>query len=186
MKNLFALLIALLFSLLNHAHGQDAIATIPDLVLPAGNIEVPLEVDFTLDDVCSFQFYIHFDDARLTFKGIDDPQLLPGIAPSPPGSPSPILITWFSASFQPADFAGKLLDILFEYDGGGLSPIGFLLTFPEDCAIYDCVLFNEYGSVEYNDGSVRPLPSVPLSRWAVFLGLGLIVAFTIIKRSRLI
>ncbi len=185
MKKTFPLLIALVFMLLSHAHGQDAIVTIPDVTRPAGNIQVPIQVDFTLEDVCSFQFYIHFDDDLLTFKGIDNLQLI-GIMASPADTPSPVLITWFSASMQPADFAGKLLDISFLYAGGEETQIEFVLDEPTDSAVADCIAVEDYQNVVFNNGTITPSPFVPISGWAIWLGFGLIIAFIIIKRSRLV
>lgn len=186
MRKLYSLFIALVFVFLSNAYGQDAIVTIPDLVLPSGNIEVPLEVDFTLEDVCSFQLYIHFDEANLTFKGIANAELA-GILHSPADSPSPILINWFApfvgGSPVPAGIDGKLLDMLFEYNGND-SAIGFVLVPPTDSAVGDCVLAEDFDLVIFNDGSLRLAPPVPISNWAIVAGLVMIIAFVIIKRSR--
>lgn len=189
MKKLFFLFIALGFVFANNTLGQaaDATVSLPVLAKPAGDIEVPLNVDFTLEPVCNFQFYIHFDETELTFKGITNEELV-GIFVSPAGSPSPVLISWFAPVLddepQPANLEGKLLDIKFEYQGDNYAEIGFVVTPPNDSSVGDCVQADDYAVVVFSDGSVSLAPPVPLSNWAVLIGLGLILAFVIIKIGR--
>lgn len=185
MKKLFCLLIALSFVFVSNTSGQNATVEIPDVVSKSGNIEVPLNVDFTLDEVCGFNFYIHFNEDHLTFKGIDNDQL-DNIFSSPADWSSPISIIWAAdIDNNPADFEGKLLDLLFEYDGGNAN-IWFDLDDPNNfSAVADCEDTVDYEDVIFTHGSVSLAPPVPLSTWAIIAGLGLMAAFVIIKRGKL-
>ncbi len=181
MKKLFSLVIALGFLFAGSTFGQDATVNIPDVMHSSGTIEVPVEVDFTLKDVCTFQFYIHFNNDYLEFQGVENEALPGNWSFNGAGSPSPILISWFS--LDPANFEGKLLDLVFTYNGGN-TDIWFGSVAPEDSSVGDCAAAGDYPDVIFNNGSVSLAPPVPLSNWAVLAGLGLILAFVIVRLGR--
>lgn len=179
MKNYFYLTFALCFLCLNNLFSQDAIVSIDHVTKSSGEIAVPLNVDFSLEDVCSFGFFIHFDEDHLTFKGAGNLALF-GIGVSPAYSNSPIQINWFS--INATNFEGKLLDLIFEYHGGD-SEITFGFDVNEMSEVSDCDAI-AYDNVTFNNGSISLIPPVPLTNWAIALGFVLIAIFIGLKRGK--
>lgn len=193
MKKLFTLFIALGFLYSVNAYAQAPYATIglpDDMQISSGSVNIPVEVDFSLNEVCNFDFYIEFDDTYLNFTGLinQDPGFPGFIFADGPGSTSPLHVFWISFGGTPTSFQGKIFDLSFDYLGGDVE-IAFVL--PEDdpnnyTSVGNC-MGDEFTNIEYSGtGAISLAPPVPLSNLAILLGFGLIVMIIVLKRGRFI
>ncbi len=182
MKKHFVLLFTLVFALAFSVKGQSASLMIPDDLEgePGLTVLVPVYLTNTVP-FCNIDLYIGFDSNVLTFQGIVDSQL-PGntFANTLPGSDSEILINWFALEGQTLD--GLLLYVQFMYHGGE-TDINFLTELIE---IIDCTPAGNDISFTVANGFIGPVPPIPLSNWAIFLGLGLIVGLVVLRMTKVI
>lgn len=182
MKKQFVLLFALVFALAFSVKGQPASLFMPDDLEeePGMTVLVPVYFDLTDQNFCNIDLYIGFDDEVLQFQNVVDAQL-PVVANFLPGSTSEILINWFG--FPPGQTAeGVFLYLQFMYLGGE-SEINFLV---DQIEINDCSADGLSIAFSATNGFISEAPPIPLSNWAIFLGLGLIVGLVVLRMTKVI
>ncbi len=171
MKRLLIVLLALSLFAGYNVNAQ-AVVTIPDVTELPGPVTIPVTVDFSgvVSDVCSFDFHLDYNPLVLTLNSIssEDPSLALGsfINDLPNG-----IITWSATPGNGTDMTGVIFNLNFTYAGGS-SDIDFDLINSE---VANCP-----GSVitqTYNNGSITESALVPVSNWAIFLGIGLMIVF---------
>ena len=174
------LLLLFVFSLALNVQGQMSV-TIGDVERGEGTIFVPVEADFSAG-ICAFDLYINYDQDVLTFTGIAKPADLPGDQIQfNEVTPSQAKISWFDFSDEGTTFAGKLLYLGFTNHGGDTD-----IDFDAATEFGDCDgLAVPPGDVTLTGGSVTTVP-VPLGRWALIIGAGLILFFVVLRATRVI
>lgn len=178
MKKHFVILFAFVFALAFNVNGQSAHFSIPtDLEgEPGTSILVPLDADFA--DICSFEIYLQFDPDVVTFVGLEDlavPTILHNMVP---GTDDQLRIIW--VDFGGAVFEGELLKIHFLYNEGD-TPVAFVEA---EMEITDCSPDLVPIDFTTSDGFISEAPPIPLAYWAIFLGVGLVVAFVVLRMTR--
>jgi len=174
------LLLLFVFSLAFHVQGQVSV-TIGDVERGEGTIFVPVEADFS-SGICAFDLFVNFDEAVLEFTGIANVAALPGDdIQFNTVTPSQAKISWFDLTDDGTTFAGKLFYLGFTNHGGDSD-----IDFDADTEFGDCDgLALPPGDVTLTGGSVTTVP-VPLGRWALIIGAGLIVLFVVLRATRVI
>ncbi len=179
MKKVFTFLVVFAFAASFGAFSQTV--TIGN---ESGNSPVDVPVAFSgFANLESFDLYIEFP-TPIIFQGVvnADPSLT---VINPVGTtmlgPNKYRINWFTLnSISPVPAEPFYLRFASPVAGGPFS-----LTF----SLSDVSEVNAgtAGTVTLTSGSVYfDAPSVPLSNWAVFIGLGLIIAFVVVRFRRLV
>lgn len=180
MKKILTLFIALGLIFHLNATAQEAVVSIGNYgKTETGPVEIPVDVNFDLGKtVGSFILTINFDPAVLTYNGFVNPGLDGIVETVSYGS---VRLFWIDFNFEGTNLNGKLLDLDFEYLGGG-SNIAFAPEAPGVTEISDLV-----GNVlvaEFNSGSIYAPPPVPLKNWAIVTGLLLMLGFVVFRLKR--
>lgn len=182
MKKVSIFLLAI-FAFASVASAQLITFELSDEDYAPGAIQVPLTASTTAG-ITSIDMRFDYNTAFLTFNGISN--AITGIS-AIEVQPGEILV-FFTDGGSPANTIPSgvsdylLFDLDFSFDGNGTS----LLVFNEGNYIINT------GSPQTNaafvNGAVRPEGSatLPLSNWAIFVGLGLIVAFLVVRFRKLV
>ncbi len=181
MKKLIVLFLALTSIFALNLNAQNTV-TIGDVTALPGPVDIPIDVNFgVVTNTCAFDLQINYDVTQLTFTGIANINGL--ISPDPTaseGTPGIIDITWSFGS--PSNLNGKLLDMQFIYTGGN-SALEFSAPAAGVVELGDCNGAQPISST-FIDGSITESALVPVSNWAIFLGIGLIVVFMAVGMRR--
>jgi hypothetical protein len=184
MKKLVILIIALTTVLSFSANAQfQTSVTIGNEVGPVGtSVYVPVEVNFS--NVGAFDFYIDLP-TDLNFVNVAN-SVVP-VSQSIIGSQ--ILVSW--AGITPISINnGKLLDLVFSSNVEGIYDLDFYnipgSPIPAGSSVVSDAQGNQITPTIWNDGTVEFVPSVPLKNWAIFIGLGLIIAFLVVRFRRIV
>lgn len=180
MKKPLLLSVAFVLALFFSVSGQVSLS-IGDVERGEGNVFVPVTVDFS-SGVCAFDLYVNFDDSVLEFTGIANVASLPGdMVQANAVGPAQAHISWFDLGDEGTEFTGELLYLAFENHGGNSA-----VVFDATTEIGDCDgMALPPALVTLSDGSVTTVP-VPLTRWALIIGAGLIVVFVALRAGRVI
>lgn len=186
MKKLIVLFLALTSVFALSLNAQNTV-TIGDVTALPGPVDIPIDVDFgVVTNTCSFDLTINFDITQLTWVGIGDVASLPGgsvsVSPVPDPSTGQVNLTWFDGTSTGSSLDGVLLNLQFIYAGGN-SAISFSAV-PGDNELGDCISSIGGISSTFTDGSITESALVPVSNWAIFLGIGLIVVFMAVGMRR--
>jgi hypothetical protein len=183
MKKLIVLFLALSSIFALNLNAQNTV-TIGDVTALPGLVDIPIDVNFgVVTNTCSFDLTINYNTSQLTWVGIAN---VNGTLPSPAPTVSfpsvgQVKISWLSGSVGSA-INGKLLDMQFTYAGGNSD-----LTFSAPAAgvveLGNCTGPSPIATT-FNDGSITESALVPVSNWAIFLGIGLIVVFMAVGMRR--
>lgn len=174
MKKLFTLFFALSFVFAFTVKGQNATVSIPDVVESSGTVYIPVNVDFSLGTaVGSLALTIHFNEDYLEFVGIDNAALGDLTATNP--SDGVILLSWADLGGPGSTLEGKLTDLEFIYTGGE-DNLWFASEAPGVTELSDPI-GNVIADVQYTNGSIALAAPVPISNWAIYAGLLLILGF---------
>lgn len=194
MKKLIILVFALTTALSFSALAQTPPATLDienGVTATVGSTAyVPVYADFSGipgGGAGAFTLYIDFDETVLTFTGIAN-SALTGVS-GVEWTPGQILLTWTNVG-TPSPLDDKLLDLTFTAPAaGGPWPLTFYYsqTFPAPSGFSSVGDSNSdpYLAV-FTDGDVTFNAAVPLKNWALFVGLGLIIAFVVVRFRRLV
>jgi len=182
MKKLIVLFLALTSVFALNLKAQNTV-TIGDVTSLPGPVDIPIDVNFgVVTSTCSYDLTINYTTTQLTWVGVANVDLTaPLAAPSVsfPGA-GQVKLSWVTGSGG-SSFAGKLLDMQFTYAGGD-SDITFSAPAAGVVELGNCSATTI--STTFTDGSISELDLVPVSNWAIFLGIGLIVVFTAVGMRR--
>jgi len=185
MKKLQFLTFAAIFLFAINASAQTI--TIPDdLEEPVGEFLVPVDVDFSEENVGAFELRISYDGNVLDYKGITNEHTDISGASSSQAGTNPIVVTW--ASSNDISPEGKLFDIEFEGLEVGTSSLTFVnpntgatdgSNFWEDDTSGSLI------STTFNNGFITVTPAIPLSNWALAVTGVLIAVFVFFRMRRI-
>ena len=187
MKKLFSLFIALTFACSISAFAQ------PEVTLgnPSGTSPQDVPVSFDLDNetVQAFDLTIAYPSG-VSFVGAVDVHalLIDGFweVSDDPGAGT-VLLSWSKTVGTNPDISnGDLVSLRFS------GPVGtHLLTFVDPNTVGVTELYEGDDDTApltstFTNGSVTFVAPVPLSNWAIFIGLGLIIAFLVVRFRRIV
>jgi hypothetical protein len=194
MKTFSALLCSILLGFAANTMAQNSVS-LPNISSVPGPVTVQVDYDFTTAGVNAFEIQIIYDPAELTYVDYtagdipDDAEF--NIVGSTAGE---INIAW--VTFTSRSDAGVLVNLDFVYIGtGGITPLTFAATgyIPGDeDPLEDPSWLADGGDpslvlpATFNNGSITYIAPVPLSIWAVFLGIALVAAFAVTRFYRIV
>jgi len=186
MKKVLILFFALTTALSMNVLAQ-ATVTIGNAAGTVGTtVSVPVTVNFSgiSGGAGAFDFYIDFDAANIVFQGITGAALsgVNASIPFPLTQPGRLLIAW--SSLTSSNLNGQLLNIQFSSNNVGAYPLTFHVSPAPGSFVSDNTATPVASTL--NNGSVTFNAAVPLSNWAIFIGLGLIVAFLVVRFRKLV
>lgn len=171
---------------------QENTVTLPHISSGPGSVTIPVAYDFTTYDVCAFEIAITFDTNELTYVDYNEGDIPDDadfqVNEAPAGT---INIAW--AKVGAIDNAGILVNLDFDYTGtGGSTDLEFTVTgfipghpFPggDPSWLADCT--PEVVTTTFTDGSITyQSAAVPLSSWALVLGMVLMATFVAVRFLR--
>lgn len=163
--------------------------TIPDdLEEPVGDFLVPVNVDFTGENVGAFELRISYDGNVLAYEGITNVDgAISNVVQSSASGANPIIISWSSNNEISPE--GKLFDLEFE----GLEVGTSSLTFEDanNDGTGGSNFWEEEGgtgliTTTFNDGFITLTAAIPLSNWALVLAGVLMTLFVVFRMRRMI
>ncbi len=184
MKKLIVLFLALTSIFVLNLNAQQNTVTIDNVTAFPGAVNIPNDVNFgVVTSTCGFDLTVNYDITQLTWVGIAN---VNGTLPSPtPGVSFPgsgqVLLSWPGSG--PSALNGKLLDMQFTYIGGNSSIYFTTPALAGEVELVDCSTAATI-STTFTNGSITQAASVPVSNWAIFLGIGLIVVFMAVGMRR--
>lgn len=191
MRNLSALFCILLLGFALNTTGQNTV-TLPDIESAPGPVTVEVDYDFTTYDVYAFEIAIDYDTNELEYIDYSEGDISDDADFQVNESTAGVIeIIW--ASTPAIDDDGVLVNLEFDYSGtSGVTSLTFVETdaSPGDTGPADdpSWLSDTNGNIvttTFTDGSITYVSPVPLSIWALLLGVSLIVTFVITRFYRL-
>ncbi len=196
MKKIYTLVCMIILGFSVNALAQNNSVTLPNISSEPGPITVQVDYDFSIDDVYSFEILVKYDQAELTYEDYSAGDIPDDADFQIDGStPGEIDIAWSKATGISND--GVLVYLNFEYIGtGGITNITFRPTTysPGDsnpAGTNPSWLGDNSAPVlvitsTFNNGSITYVSPVPLSIWAVLLGIFLIATFAVTRFYRIV
>ena len=194
MKTFSALLCSILLGFAVNTKAQNTVS-LPNISSMPGPVTVQVDYDFTVNGVNAFEIQIIYDPTELTYVGYTAGDIPDDADFSVGGSTAgEIDIAW--AKVASRNDAGVLVNLDFEYIGaGGTTTLSFAETTyntgHENPGDDNPSWLADGGALvlpaTFNNGSITYVPpvAVPLSNWAVFLGIALVAAFSVARFYRI-
>ncbi len=185
MKKLIVLFLALTSVFALSLNAQNTVK-IGDVTALPGLVDIPINVNFgVVTNTCTFDLTINFDNTQLTWVGVNNVAALPGtnLVAVAVNSPTQIKLSWTDNTpiATGSNLNGVLLNLGFTYTGGN-SAITFSAPAFGIVELGSCAGFAI--SSTFTNGSITESALVPVSNWAIFLGIGLIVVFMAVGMRR--
>ncbi len=195
MKNLSALFFATLMAFTLNTMGQENTVTLPDVFEVPGPVSIPVAVNFSAYPVQGFDIEITYLDSDLQFiNATDIESAFSGMSVTNTGGNSPIVLAW--AGSATSTFSGDLVVLNFTYTGtGGVTDLVLTQTDtyspgdPNPSEDFPSWLIDADSNVvtaTFTNGSITYVSPVPLSIWAVLLGIFLIATFAVTRFYRIV
>lgn len=191
MRNLSALFSIILLGFALNATGQNTV-TLPDIESVPGPVIVEVDYDFTAYNVNAFEIAIEFDTNELDYLGYSEGDITDdGDFEVNESTAGEIVIIWSKTTAK--DDAGVLVNLEFDYTGtSGSTPLTFSTTdgnvgdqAPSDDPSWLSDTDGNIVTTTFTNGSITFVSPVPLSIWALLLGVSLMVTFVITRFYRL-
>ena len=153
--------------------------------VPGQQVSIPVTVDTDGQEICSFDFEIHYDNSVLEFIEVTGFGGGGSLDADDEAGDSPLKIGWNSTDQNTGitpDDGEVLLYIVFDYEGQSST-----LNFEDPntygaSALTDCSVDNVVVEATFNNGSIIPVSApVPVSKWALMIGFGLMVVFVVLR-----
>lgn len=162
---------------------------------PDNPVSIPITVNFSVHPVGSFEIQVEFDENVLEYQGVTGPALSGITSPGLIGT-QPVLLTWESGGPDASTFEGDLILLDFIYTGTeGVTNLSFsqtafepghLIPGDDPSWLTDNAPTAAVVTTTFNNGSITYVSPVPLSIWAVLLGIVLIAAFVVTRIYRIV
>ncbi len=161
--------------------------------VPGEQVSIPVIVDTDGDEICSFDFEIHYNNSVLDFIEVTGFQPEGTLLADDDDGSSPLTVGWDSGDNPGITVDDEtLLYLVFDYSGQ-TSTLAFEgIDTQGQSALSDCSDGTFMVPTTFNNGSIIPVTDdpdpdpapVPLSSWALVLGIGLMAGFVILRVVR--
>lgn len=154
--------------------------------VPGQQVSIPVVLDTDGEEICSFDFEIHYDNSVLEFIEVDGFQHGGTLLADDNSGSSPLTVGWDSGSNPGINVnSEEVVYLVFNYTGN-TSTLAFEgLGTQGRSALSDCTSDNFVVSSNFNNGSVIPASApVPVSGWALMIAFGLMMTFVIFRIVR--